>query len=201
MSLSLWVASPSSLLLGFAALSIVLGFLGGVRERGVIWFSASIILVVGILTGTFADLEGRDLSANWNTLWSAREAEVGEQLRDQLQARLSSSEAAADQLARGITEFDRLEDVPTIQDIRMQHGVSALALYDSDGRLRIWDGMHRGKVPEEVQAGQERYSYVDLPLFGYLYVTALVPDGGVAVAAQLMRTDLPLEIGARLGDF
>jgi len=200
-SLSLWVASPSSLLLGFAALSIVLGFLGGVRERGVIWFIASIILVVGILTGTFADLEGRDLSANWNTLWSAREAEVGEQLRDQLQARLSSSEAAADQLARGITEFDRLEDVPTIQDIRMQHGVSALALYDSDGRLRIWDGMHRGKVPEEVQAGQERYSYVDLPLFGYLYVTALVPDGGVAVAAQLMRTDLPLEIGARLGDF
>ena len=200
-SLSLWVASPSSPLLGFAALGMVIGFLGGVRERGVVWFSASIILVIGILTGAFADLEGRDLSANWNTLWSVREAEVGEQLRDQLQARLSSSEAAADQLARGITEFERLEDVPTIQDIRTQHGVSALALYDSGGRLRIWDGMHRGKVPEEVQAGQERYAYVDLPLFGYLYVTALAPDGGVAVAAQLMRTDLPLEIGARLGDF
>ncbi|HCK91049.1 MAG TPA: hypothetical protein DHW54_07685, partial [Gemmatimonadetes bacterium] len=200
-SLSLWLASPSSLLLGFAALSIVVGFLGGVRERGVVWFSASIILVIGILTGAFADLQGRDLEANWNTLWSARQAEVGEELRDQLQARLSSSEAAADQLARGITEFERLEDVPTIQDIRTQHGVSALALYDSNGRLRIWDGMHRGKVPEEVQAGQERYAYVDLPLFGYLYVTALAPDGGVAVAAQLMRTDLPLEIGARLGDF
>ena len=62
-SLSLWVASPSSPLLGFAALSMVVGFLGGVRERGVVWFSASIILVIGILTGAFADLEGRDLSA------------------------------------------------------------------------------------------------------------------------------------------
>ncbi len=200
-ALSLWVASPSSPLLVFAALGMVVGFLGGVRERGVVWLSASIILVVGILAGALADLERRDLSANWNTLWSVREVEVGEQLRDQLQARLSSSEAAADQLARGITEFERLEDVPTIQDIRTQHGVSALALYDSDGRLREWDGMHRGKVPEEVQAGQERYAYVDLPLFGYLYVTTLAPDGGVAVAAQLMRTDLPLEIGARLGDF
>ena len=200
-ALSLWVASPSSPLLVFAALGMVVGFLGGVRERGVVWFSASVILVVGILAGALADLERRDLSANWNTLWSVREVEVGEQLRDQLQARLSSSEAAADQLARGITEFERLEDVPTIQDIRTQHGVSALALYDSDGRLREWDGMHRGKVPEEVQAGQERYAYVDLPLFGYLYVTTLAPDGGVAVAAQLMRTDLPLEIGARLGDF
>ncbi len=73
-SLSLWVASPSSLLLGFAALSIVVGFLGGVRERGAVWLSASIILVIGILTGVFADLQGRDLAANWNTLWSAREA-------------------------------------------------------------------------------------------------------------------------------
>ncbi|GIT50743.1 MAG: hypothetical protein Ct9H300mP15_09560 [Gemmatimonadota bacterium] len=41
---------------------LVIGFLGGVRERGVVWFSALIILVIGILTGAFADLEGRDLS-------------------------------------------------------------------------------------------------------------------------------------------
>ena len=200
-SLSVWVASPSSLSLVFAALGMIAGFFGGLRERGVVWVSGSIILVIGILVGFFADHEVSDLSTNWNRLWAVREAEVGEQLRDELQALLSSSEAAADQLALGETEFERLEDVRTIQDIRAQHRVSALAFYDSDGRLRIWDGMHRGKVPEEVQAGQVRYAYVDLPLFGYLYVTALAPDGGVAVAAQLMRTDLPLEIGARLGDF
>ena len=200
-SLSVWVASPSSLSLVFAALGMIAGFFGGLRERGVVWVSGSIILVIGILVGFFADHKVSDLSTNWNRLWAVREAEVGEQLRDELQALLSSSEAAADQLALGETEFERLEDVRTIQDIRAQHRVSALAFYDSDGRLRIWDGMHRGKVPEEVQAGQVRYAYVDLPLFGYLYVTALAPDGGVAVAAQLMRTDLPLEIGARLGDF
>ncbi len=200
-SLSVWVASPSSLSLVFAALGMIAVFFGGLRERGVVWVSGSIILVIGILVGFFADHKVSDLSTNWNRLWAVREAEVGEQLRDELQALLSSSEAAADQLALGETEFERLEDVRTIQDIRAQHRVSALAFYDSDGRLRIWDGMHRGKVPEEVQAGQVRYAYVDLPLFGYLYVTALAPDGGVAVAAQLMRTDLPLEIGARLGDF
>ncbi len=200
-SLSFWVGSPNSASLVVAALGMIAGVLGGLRERGVTWVSGSIILVIGILAGVLADHEVSDLSANWNALWAEREAEVSEQLRDELQARLSSSEAAADQLVRGETEFDQLENVLTIQDIRAQHGVSALALYDSNGKLRIWDGMHRGKVPEEVQAGQDRYAYVDLPLFGYLYVTALAPDGGVAVAAQLMRTDLPLEIGARLGDF
>jgi hypothetical protein len=167
----------------------------------VFWVSGSIILVIGILAGVLADREVSDLSANWNTFWAEREAEVGGRLQEELQAQLRSGEAAADQLARGATEFERLEDVPTIQDIRAEHGVSALALYDPDGRLRIWDGVHRGKVPEEVQVGWDRYAYFDLPLFGYLYVTALTPDGGVAVAAQLMRTDLPLEIGARLGDF
>ena len=200
-SLSLWVASPSSPSLVFAALGMSVGVLGGVRERGVFWVSGSIILVIGILAGVLADREVSDLSANWNTFWAEREAEVGGRLQEELQAQLRSGEAAADQLARGATEFERLEDVPTIQDIRAEHGVSALALYDSDGRLRIWDGVHRGKVPEEVQVGRDRYAYFDLPLFGYLYVTALTPDGGVAVAAQLMRTDLPLEIGARLGDF
>ncbi|HIF56434.1 MAG: ATP-binding protein [bacterium] len=200
-SLSFWVASPGSPSLVFAALGMSVGVLGGVRERGVFWVSGSIILVIGILAGVLADREVSDLSANWNTFWAEREAEVGGRLQEELQAQLRSGEAAADHLVRGATEFERLEDVPTIQDIRAQHGVSALALYDSDGMLRIWDGMHRGKVPEEVQAGQDRHAYVDLPLFGYLYVTALAPDGGVAVAAQLMRTDLPLEIGARLGDF
>ena len=48
-SLSLWVAFPISPLLGFAALSMVIGLLGGVHERGVVWFSASTILVIGIV--------------------------------------------------------------------------------------------------------------------------------------------------------
>ena len=133
-SLSVWVASPSSLSLVFAALGMIAGFFGGLRERGVVWVSGSIILVIGILVGFFADHEVSDLSTNWNRLWAVREAEVGEQLRDELQALLSSSEAAADQLVRGETEFDRLENVLTIQDIRAQHGVSALALYDSNGK-------------------------------------------------------------------
>ena len=200
-SLSFWVAFPGSLSLVLAAAGVIAGALWGLRGRDAVWASGLVILIIGIVVGAIADRQVSDLSANWNTFWAEREAEVGGRLGEELQAQLRSGEAAADQLARGVIEFERLEDVPTVQDIRAEHGVSALALYDSDGRLRQWDGVHRGKVPEEVQAGRDRHAYFDLPLFGYLYVTTLAPDGGVAVAAQLMRTDLPLEIGAHLGDF
>ncbi|MCS5661156.1 MAG: hypothetical protein NZ842_12230, partial [Dehalococcoidia bacterium] len=46
-SLSVWVASPSSLSLVSATLGMIAGFLGGLRERGVVWVSGSIIIVIG----------------------------------------------------------------------------------------------------------------------------------------------------------
>jgi signal transduction histidine kinase len=56
-------------------------------------------------------------------------------------------------------------------------------------------------VPEEVQHGLRRYVYEEVPLFGYLYVTAPTVSGGVAVAAFLLKTDLPPRLGANVGDF
>ena len=45
-SLSLWVASPSSPLLGFAALGMVIGFLGGVRAVSYTHLTLPTILLV-----------------------------------------------------------------------------------------------------------------------------------------------------------
>src|SRR5690606_16633318 len=82
-----------------------------------------------------------------------------------------------------------------------ERGVTALALYDPRGRLIVWDGVHWGKVPEDVSSGRLRHTYHDRPLFGYLYVTALTEDGGVAVSADLLRADLPDVLEAGIDDF
>ena len=58
-SLSFWVGSPGSASLVVAALGMIAGVLGGLRERGVTWVSGSIILVIGILAGVLADHEVR----------------------------------------------------------------------------------------------------------------------------------------------
>jgi hypothetical protein len=38
--------------------------------------------------------------------------------------------------------------------LRARYAPSALALYGRSGELLLWDGVHRGRVPESVQGGE-----------------------------------------------
>ncbi|MEE8146762.1 MAG: hypothetical protein V3T24_04100, partial [Longimicrobiales bacterium] len=56
-------------------------------------------------------------------------------------------------------------------------------------------------VPEELRTGEVRYLYRDRPLFSYLYFTAPIPGGGTAMAAALMKANLPRNLEENPGDF
>jgi len=198
-ALAIWAASP-----GGAALAVAsVGFLAGVlwrRDRAVAGALGSVVLLGGILGGFFAHRQVARVSGEWETYWRGREAVVGERLNHELEARLQAAEAAADALGQAAPGGpDGM--VETVRRLRRRYGVTAMALFGPSGELRAWDGTHRGRVPEEVQRGLRRYSYGDLPLFGYLYVTASAMDQGTAMAAILLRTDLPGPMGADAGDF
>ena len=166
------------------------------------WGAGSAILVLAILAAFGAQRQVGELTSGWDEYWAEREQEVGETRLDAaLQEMLAAGEAAADSLAGMARELAASQDVTAVERLRARHGVSAIALYDPRGQLIIWDGVHRGKVPEPAQRGEQRYMYRDLPLFGYLYVTAVASNGSVAMAAHLLRTDLSPDLGADVGDF
>ncbi len=159
-----------------------------------------VAIVIGILAGFVAHRQVRILQSDWGQYWERREASVGQKLDHALTDRLTAGEAAADALAARANDTTFLETPDAIDRLRRRFGVTAMALYDEQGRLRAWSGSHHGRVPEDVQRGASRYAYSDLPLFGYLYVTA--PAGrGTAMAALLLRTDLPWELDADAPDF
>lgn len=203
-SLSLWAASPGPAALVLAASGATAALLWGPRRRGIAWGAGSAILVLAILAAFGAQRQVGELTSGWDEYWAEREDEVGRiRLDAALQGLLAAGEVAADSLAGMAAALvgSQEQDASALQRLRVRHGASALALYDRQGQLILWDGEHRGKVPEAAQSGEQRYIYNDLPLFGYLYVTAAAPNGSVAVAAHLLRTDLPLEVGADVGDF
>ena len=198
-ALGIWAASPGGATLTVASAGFLAGVLWG-RHRTLAGALGSILIVAGILAGFVAHRQIDRVAGSWDGYWQQREAVVGERLSRELEARLQSAEAAADEL--GQAAFDEPEGlVGTVQRLRRRYGVTALALFGPSGDLRVWDGTHRGRVPEEVQRGLRRYWYGDLPLFGYLYVTAPAMDQGTAMAAILLRTDLPGPMGADAGDF
>lgn len=199
-ALSLWTALPDGGLLVLAAVGVTAAVVWGhPRRSGGI---GSALLILGILAGFGADRQVRRLTGDWDGYWNDRIEWVGERLNQALEDQLLAGEQAADALAQLVAEDTQAREDPTaIAELRRRFGVSALALYDSEGALVVWDGDHRGKVPEEVQRGLRRYVYGELPLFGYLYVTAPTARADVAVAALLLKTDLPPSLGAEVGDF
>ena len=198
---ALWIWSggttPWPLLVAAGALAITLITAG--QERGRSWSLGVVLVVTGILVGLHAERQVNDVLTDWDGYWAGRVETVGELLRVELEEyRMDAGASAVDEL---IADWTATETAPTpeyLGDLREQNRISAAALYDASGALVAWDGVHRGKVPEDVQSGDWRWSYRELPLFGYFYVTAKADDGSVAVVAYVLRASLPEGLNAEV---
>jgi signal transduction histidine kinase len=199
--LAAWVAFPSASWLVWAAAGTIGAVPAAFRSRSLTWNAGIVLLLAAVSTGFGGHGRVRDLHEGWDRYWAQRESEVGELLAQRLERRQTSAEDAADELAEKATDPTDQLDLGFVRELRQRHGVAALALYGADGRLIFWDGSHWGKIPEGVQGGFLRHTYHDRPLFGYLYVTALTEDGRVAMAADLLRADLPPVLDAGVVDF
>lgn len=198
---SLWWWAGAGTVWAFAVAAAGVGgavFAGAPRN---LWGRAGLVLVLGgILGGFLAERQVGEILGDWDAYWDRRVDEVGDLLSEELDRRQIDGTAAAEALLAAWEEQDVELAQADLEELRRRYRTSALALYDADGELVAWDGVHRGKVPESVQSGESRESYRDLPLFGYLYLTSRGGDGSVAVAAYLLRAALPEGLGADMGD-
>ncbi len=194
-----WAAHPSVWLLTLAAAAVLAGVIAQPRtsRRRALAF---LILLAGILAGFAAHRQAAEVTADFGAYWARQEAAVGARLEEALEGRLRAAEGAAGDLAALAADSVPRSGAP-LSRLRDRYGVTALALYGPEGELLAWDGVHRGQVPEEVQRGLRRYAYGDTPLFGHLYVTAPTGSGATAVAAVLLRADLPGSLATEAGDF
>ena len=162
---------------------------------------SSAIVLAGALAGSFAQFEMRGISRNFDAYWDSRSARAEEALDERLDDLTTMGEEAVRRignLASGGTGTSILEG---LRDIREETGMTLATIYGSDGGFEVWDGVHRGVVPEELRTGEVRFLYRDRPLFSYLYFTAPIPGGGTAMAAALIKANLPRNLEEDPGDF
>ncbi|MGE0159318.1 MAG: ATP-binding protein [Gemmatimonadales bacterium] len=199
-ALALWTSSPSLWLLALAFAGLALG-LWRPSARG--WWSLAGggVLLAALLTGYAAHRETSRVLDDFESYWADRDTVVGEMLGQRLDRMLSAAIDATALLARVWIENDAAPTPSGMRNLISRCECSAIALYDPDGNVVVWEGVHRGLVPETVQSGEVEHSYQDLALFGYLYVTHVAEDGSVAMAAHLLRSALPESLGADVGDF
>lgn len=207
----LWVGVEGVWVLASAAVVLGGGFLLHLRSSGhrgypdpssppMRW--AFLGVAMAILCGLAAEVQLDRLSQGWETRAEAREVEVREALATRLDRLLSAGEDAATRLAAleppAPGEGGRVR-IPT--DL-IGEDVDAVALFGPGGELLAWDGSHQGPVPRSARLGLSPYLYEESALFGYLYVTRPLPGGtGTAVAASLLRADLPATLEDASADF
>ncbi len=177
--------------LGIVAVTVT-AFEGGLRRA-----AGVSVAVLGILVGFVAERQVAGVLHDWEGYWTPRTEEVRDLLEVELQdRRLLAGEAAVDGLLEAWLAQGSPPTSEELDALRTESRASAVALVGPDGSLMAWSGTHRGKVPEEVKRGDERWTYRDLPLFGYLYITSRAEDGRVGVVAYLLRASLPEGLGA-----
>ena len=201
LSLILWARVENPWALALAAVCVCASFFkarGGARH-----VISALLLAAGIVVGLHTDLVDRRLTEDWQSYWEERSAEVGLELERVLNELVTRGDSSVTRLV-GVTATAReraaLQD--SLQAVVEESGMSGAGVYGPDGRLVVWAGGHRGRVPQEVLEAPSQYSYSGTPLFSYLYFTAEIPGGlGTAMVASLMRSDLPEAFATGLGDF
>lgn len=182
---SAWALAIAVLGLGVTVASLVRGF-DRVRALG------AIILTGAILVAFHAERQVAEVVDDWDGYWAGQVDRVEGLLnRELVDQRMDAGARIADGLLEGWVEEGFIPDQEALVELRDEDRIAALAFYEADGTPTAWNGVHRGKIPEGVQAGEFQWSYRDLPLFGYFYVTSRADDGRVVLVAYLLRASLP----------
>ncbi len=196
--LAAWAGSPNALWIALAAsLGVAGALLSGAASRSSALASTAILAAtIGALG---AEIHLGHLARSWPERSAAREATAQEELALSLDTILRAAEAATLQVA---ARWDPSVGADTQLPAELRPPVvDALAVFGPSGSLLAWDGRHQGPVPERVRRRASRYVYDEGAIFGYLYVTEALPDGGTAVAASLLRSDLPPGLERAAQDF
>jgi signal transduction histidine kinase len=195
LALAAWLLLLSPVWLAAAATGGIL-WAALAREVAPRWrWSVAMALALGVSIGTSFQLRLGEGARSWDRVRFAAETRVGAEVKQGLDdmfdrdtlAVAEAARAAGGVRAASTALFARMER------IRRERNVAALAVYEPDGSPLVWAGEHRGTVPDSVRAGLRFSSYSAGPLFGYLYFTNRLPNGRVAVAAELLEAHV--EVG------
>ena len=195
-----WTRWPFFPLLVFAGGSAVAALAArprGGRARAL----SSAIVLAGALAGSFGHVAMRRISQDFDAYWDSRSDRAEEALHERLDGLLTMGEEAVTRIGNLASRGTNTAVLDGLRDVRQETGMTLATIYGPEGEFRLWEGVHRGVVPAELRTGQVRYLYRDRPLFSYLYFTAPIPGGGTAMAAALIKANLPRNLEENPGDF
>jgi signal transduction histidine kinase len=183
-------------LIAAAALTIVAGVLthrlrNRIAVRGHV-AGVLLLLAVGCVVASWFAWRLHRLGTEWEQLQSERTARVQQALDRRMKLVIEHGRRVATQAAGLPADTSRRQTFDRLADLQRRSKVDALILFGEQGELRAWAGEHRGRLPDTVRTATAPVSFVERPLYSYLYFAAARPNNtGNAVVAILLDAALP----------
>jgi two-component system nitrogen regulation sensor histidine kinase NtrY len=153
---------------------------------------AALFILSGVLLGFVAHNQLGGPGQRGGSPQADRVEDVSLALSKRFEELLASGEEVLQETLDLLADADPPELQEGLARIRRGRNITALAVYDADGRPQAWVGVHRGRMPEAIRRAEMPYAFAGGPLFKYLYFTAHDSlGGGSVVAAALLQANLP----------
>ncbi|HUF49415.1 MAG TPA: ATP-binding protein [Longimicrobiales bacterium] len=184
-----WLIAALAVFLA-GAFELVLAQRRGQRVSKALSVAAGVLLV-GLGAATAFTWEFRRVERHWPDIVSQREAEQGRRLRDEMTRLVANGEEAATRASALAVSQEGARLFRSLELLRQQTQVDAVAVYTHAGDLVAWSGQHRGVVPDSIWEHAGAAYFEERPLFSYLYFSVDVPARQQrAIAAVLVETSV-----------
>lgn len=155
--------------------------------------AAMVALLIGALGAVPIAWRLQRLGSEWEGLQADRHARTRLELDRRMSALLLQGRTAAEAVAASDT-VDQRALFRRLELLLERTKVDALAVFGDFTDLRGWAGDHRGRFAISVLSATRSVSFVERPLYSYLYFVEPLRTGrGHAVAALLLDAALPVE--------
>ncbi len=210
----LWARFESPWILVAGAAAVAGAAVWGTGRRHAVSVAA---LGAAVLSGFVADSTAYRFGEGWSRHWEQRREAVAQQVRSDFARLTAQGRNAAGRLSAAAASAPSdaaLRD--SAAAVLGASGATAVVVFEADGRLRAWQGSHRGRLPAWGAQAERRDAAAMVPetggrasvllggspLFSYLYFVADVPGAaGAAAVAWLVRSRLPGSLSPGRADF
>ncbi len=183
------------LLVSLFALLTAIVLLRFARESRLIstpFYLALGVLALAVAGGGYTSWRLARLSEDWPRIVAAREDRLRDELDRRMEGVVERGRITAETAAQQIARTSAIQSFNILAQMQQRSKVDAIAVFAERGQLWAWAGEHFGRVPDSVGLGYTRTSFVEQPLYTYLYFSAPVPGRRAnAVTALLLASALP----------
>ena len=176
----------------FLLAAVLVRFARGSRLISTPFYLALAVQAAAIAWGGYTTWQLSQLRHEWPSIVAERQQRLHRELDRRVDGIVERGRLTAAVAANRAAQADSSALFGVLAQLREESNVDAVVYISETGQLIAWAGEHRGRLPDAVRLGRTGVTFVEQPLYSYVYFASPVAGRRMnAITAVLLGTALP----------